>query len=631
MSLKSFIQFLKEENTYPEDVNIQDVNIHDRGRRRKELSRQDKLNKYSFLKKEPKYIDLFHTFAEKEGKSEQELKDLYKDIQAHRNTLKQNKVDLSKSTTFEEVGDELTRMKLVEKTNKFVKLLPSSLRNEMKSNSNYMHKFSNLLMDYSYNDYKNSFMKKVSRYKDIHEFFGALEHHLESFAPRSKVFERIENDNSAEVVMSTDEFLVARIYNEGTSCNLGSSQWCISKNGYNHWDSYISGSNNSSDAYPGVQYFVWDFRFSNTDNSSLIGVTKYRNVRSGYTYNRGDGTYVAHGKSDNSMNIDDKDWYKYLVNFDNLTFKQQVKLVSENPKMEKYTGIIDSLDDKESRKLLKEIPRLLLYFKDLSFLTNDEIWNLVKRDKGLAKSLAVANELNEEQRILCIVKDPDLLEEKWKENPYEKVTGLLTRAQKIEMISNKHSLYGSFDLSEDEKFDLISHDPKIIVTYTGMAQEVDQLRLKKMYLSDKDRWDREISSTKSEKKTKIELALKHLIKSDERLKKESTNKVYIFIGYKETINGEEYILPDNSEGILMIGDILNSQNDNISSLLLLSSFDSSISAYWCWIPQDLLSLDDLKSDRYKFGSSYEEIINGDGSELDTKVFNHIHNNITFLG
>lgn len=637
MKLKSFIQFLKEENNNDDDINI---NIEDRldpssrirgGRRDREVSRKNLLKKYNYLKKEPKYIDLFHTFAEKEGKSDQELKDLYKEIQTHRNTLKQNNVDVSNASTYEEVEDELTRMKLIEKTNKFVKLLPSHLRNEMKSNSEYMSKFSNMLIDYSYADYKNSFMRKVSRYKNINEFFEALLHHLESFAPRSAIFGKIENDSSAEVVMSTDDFLVARIYNEKSSNRLGSSQWCISRKTGSYWDSYISGSNSDDGAYPGVQYFIWDFRYNSTDDNSLIGCTKYRNKKSGYSYGGGDGTYVAHGKSDNSVNIDNKDWYKYLVSFDHLTFRQQIKLVSENPKMEKYTGIIDALDVSESKKLLKEVPRLLLFFKDISFLKNEEIWDLVKRDNDLSSSIIVANRLNTDQQIICLVNNPDLLEIQG-DNPYTKLTTLLTSDQKITMISNKHSLYSNFKLTEDEKFSLISKDPTIIISHTNMISDLDQLRLKKIYSSDRKRWDRLISSSKSDGKNKtvIELMLKHLIKSDDRLGVETSNKVYVLVSSNKVIDGKEYILPNNIEGILMVGDILDIDNDDISVLLLTSSFNSNVDAYWLWIPLNMLPLNKLKNKVFRFESSYEDIINGNASELDIDVFNHIQHNVTSL-
>lgn len=184
-------------------------------------------------------------------------------------------------------------------------------------------------------------MKKVARIKneDPSVFFETLEKHIDSFAPKSELYKRVEDHPGAEVVASDDDFLVARIYSKEASCDLGSSQWCISNIAYSHWDSYIVNKENIG---PGVQYFVWDFRYGNTDVKSQVGITKYRGKYYGYGSNNKD--YVAHLKNDNSTSIENKPWEKFITNWDTLNKKQQVRLVADNPKMESYTGVINSLN-----------------------------------------------------------------------------------------------------------------------------------------------------------------------------------------------------------------------------------------------------------------------------------------------
>ena len=567
----------------------------------------------AYLRKEQKYIPLFFRLKVIDGANDQELQDLYRDIQKHRNTIKQNNIDLLKCTTLEQVQDELTRVELIEKTNKFVKLLPSTLRTNIKRDKDAMTKFSNMLMDYSYEDYKNTFLKKVAKYRTVDELFNALENHLKSFQGISKIFQDIENHPGAKIVHSSDDYLIAIIFSKSASCDLGSQQWCITNRGGSMWDSYISSQRGyGGKERPGVQYFIWDFAYKSSDAKSLIGVTMYN-----------DNTNISHNKSDGQFSISGQRWAKYLKRFDALSHEDQIRLVANNPDIEGYKKTIGNLGEESKRKWLQEIPELLLQFDDLSFLSNQEIWNLVKRNEELAKAESIAKELTDDQKIYLVVRNPDLLEEKWTTNPYKDITGKLTRKQRITMISNKHSLYSAFELSEDEHFELINLDPKILISHVKMAQKVNQMRLKKEYMANKEKWDNSIKTATGEKKTKIELMLSHLTKDEGRLDMEDHNNCYIIVAGIQMKDNEEYLIPDENK-ITYVEDILSPQNQKISAAMLMANFNEDLNGFNAWVPKDLLDLSDLQNEEYIFKSDIKDLIDGTASDkTDQAIYDSI--------
>lgn len=585
--------------------------------------------KSEYLRKEPKYINQFFFFQEKEGKTDQELEDLYKEIIIHKNTLKQQRVDVTILDTFEKVHDELSRMELIEKTNKFVKLLPNKdgLRTKIKGNADWMKHFSDLLIGYSYEDYKNTFLRKVAKYHTPQDFFDALENHISSFAPKSDLFKNLENHPGSEVVMSSDDFLIGRIYSKKASCDLGSQQWCIAGKHGSYWHQYVVGGGyNDSDKFPGVQYIVWDFRYKATKQEFQTGVTMYRKGSSGYG-----GKYVAHLKNDSSTGIEGKDWEKYLIGFDELSLTQKVRLIAENPDIEKSVKIINGLDETHKRKLLEEIPVLLKHFDDLTFLSNAEIWTLVKKDISLTEFLPVALQLTEDQRLISIIKNPNLLDIKFidgegekkskksMDNPYTGVTHLLTRSQKIEMISNKHSLYTSFELSDDEHFELINRDVNILISFPDIVKQVDQLKLKQMYIDNKSKWDSEMNKSNDDAKHRVALLLTHLTKPTDRLNMESSSNCYIFIG--KEIDGR--IIPENEYGLIQIDNVLEPENERIAIPLLMVGFSDELKGYSAWVSKNLIDKSELVEYMYKFKEDPEKLAKGEGSEKEVAIINSI--------
>lgn len=579
--------------------------------------RKFRIEDSDYLNSEAKYKPLFFKMKERDGLSDQELMDIYKEMQPHKNTIKQYNFDLTELEDREQLEDELDKIKLVEKTNKFIKLLPSHIRNPLKKDKNKVEKFSEMLIGYSYEDYKNTFLKKVSKYRTVEEFFGALSNHLKSFAGKSAIFDKLESHPGVEIAGSSDDFIVARIYSRKASSDLGSQQWCISNRGGSYWNSYVcNASGYGRGERPGVQYFIWDFRYDPIDPRSLIGATVYN-----------DDKITSHDKSDRSFDPKKEPYSEYLDKFDELTKSQKIRLVANNPSIEEYTGIVNSLDDKEKRKMLEEIPQLLLHFKDLSFLSNEEIWELVKRDRDIAEAYTVAMELTDDQKIQLVIKNPDLLEKEYNDgkNPYLNITNKLNSKQKLVMITNKHKLYPKFEnsLTEDELFDLIDMDPKIMVSYSKIAETVDKKRLTNLYKASKERWDKEIGSMVGDAKTTVELLLTHLTKDESRLDMEDHNYCFMFVAEEKMVGDKKYLIFPERE-IIYVKDILSPQNQKVGTEMLKATFEDELNGYSAWIPKELINLGDLDDDSYIFKSSMEDLINGNAvSETEQQIYDSV--------
>ena len=578
-----------------------------------------------FLRKEPKYIPLFFYIHTKENVSISTLEDLYKDLQSHKNTIKQNNIDVLDSNSYEDIIDKLDIVRLIEKTNKFVKLLPSKLRGAIKNNPINFEKFSDMIIDYSYNDYKNTFLKKVSKYENPNDFFGALENHLSSFRDVSDIYKSVEDNPNASVYYSSDDFLIAMIFSSDASCDLGSQQWCISNNRMgNMWNSYISkkgGYGSSGKERPGVQYFIWDFRYPPSNVKSLIGVTYYNN-----------DTILSHNKSDADYTSvsPNQPWFKYLRKFDDLRLEDKVKYVVNNPDMETYTHIISSLDDKKKRSLLSDSPRLLLFFDDLSFLTKDEIWSLVSKDPSMGSEKTIIKELSDDQLFKLLIKRPSLSKLTFRdmENPYKKLIPRLSSNDKIKIITNDYSFYETFvnGMTQDELLKAIELDPNIMIeTSNDIANKVDSLKLKNLYLANKDKWDRMIeSSNKVNNADKLDILLSHLSKSEERLEKENNSLLFIYGGYVN--NGRLDIL----DGLLPVTtDVLTIPEDFINELLIDISIEDEFIGMYSLVPKDLVDENLFKNrgGRYiKLTSSMDELNDGNGSEDEQKIFDFIKDN-----
>jgi hypothetical protein len=171
-----------------------------------------------------------------------------------------------------------------------------------------------------------------------------------------------------------------------------------------------------------------------------------------------------------------------------------------------------------------------------------------------------------------------------------------------------------------------------MVSYLSIAQKVDQKDLKEAYLNNKERWDNKINSVSNHKNiSKIEILLKHLTKDDSRLKMEKENLCFAHLSRKENINGQEWLLPSEDEGLLLVEDILDPQNQDVPELMLMALFDSDYTGYFSWIPFELVDKERMRNGRYYFKNSYESLINGDSDDLnELEMIKSIQKNHTLL-
>lgn len=329
-------------------------------------------NEFYFLHKEPKYLNLFKQMH-KDGKSIKDLKDLYDNIVRKRSTLKSQNIDLSKKKSFEEIYDALQRMDLIERANKYIKLIPAHLRADVKKHED---EFADIIIDYdNYEDYKNVFIKKSNKYRTMPDFIKALKNHINSFEGVAKILKKVKETPDAEIVKSTPEFLVVYVPTYDSCEKLGSSQWCIVTSKH-YFSDY------TFDKF-GKQYIVWDFEFDATDKRSMVGITAYTS-----------GKYTAHFKNDNSCSegyYKMRDWFEFIGPYDkndlnkmddrvlaaaidknfaklqDLTYSKQVSVLRAEPHV---INKLDIEDIKLFKKLSKEVDykvldegRKLLYKK----------------------------------------------------------------------------------------------------------------------------------------------------------------------------------------------------------------------------------------------------------------------------
>lgn len=580
-----------------------------------EVSKKELLSEFNYLNMEQKYLQQFYNFKEKEGKTKEELSELYNRILTHRNTLKQNKVNLLDFDTYEEVVDELDKISLIEKTNKFINRIPNPLRNKIKENIDYIKQFSNMIIGYDFEDYKNNFLKKISKYRNgsPEEFFEYFKTHLRNLKPIKETIERIKQDPDAEIVYFDDEdYLIALIYSVKTSCNLGSSQWCISNNtAKDMWNRYVvrGGYYTKEHKSIGVQYFIWDLRVEPSSIEHKMGVTLYLDDK------EPEGFYLDDTAIDD---IENKDWFKHLKGWEDLEQYQQIKLVSENLEIEKTVNILETLSDKEKREFIFKYPKLLEYTEDLNVFNTQEIWEMVQKDISITTLEQVAERLTDEQKIKIITLNPSVLNVEFrKKDIYRKLIDRMSSMDRITTVINMHSLFNMFNLTDEEIIETIKRDPTILVSYTSLFNRIDNMVIKKMYLNNKKEWDNKISTISNDNKTKAELLLSHLIKDDERIKKESTSRCYFFIGNYKTINGKKYLIPLKGENIVYIKDVLNPNpmNHSLFQIIEKAENNDNITLFSSWISKDL-------GETYKITLDVDQLIDG-SDKNQTLFFNEI--------
>lgn len=407
-------------------------------------SHSDLNGDFSFLRKEPKYLPLFKKLLndkEENRTTLHGLEVLYSQIQTHRNTLKQNKINILDAKTLEDVDDMLSRAMWIEKYNKFTKLLPKYLRTEIRGNEELSKKFKEYINEFEYEEYKNIFLTKVVKYKNTDQLFDAMDKYLSGNVEKRQLVKDINNDPSIRIYSDENDVLVTIVYSKKASCKYGSSQWCISNSRQNYWNSYVPDKN-------GVQYFIWDFNKKGTDPLSKIGVT---------IYDKND--YVAHDKSDYSIKFDEIPVSEGDLKSYNKIDKDdyEMMMIFNEELLEKGRGITKSFKNDEQiepefgKKLLKYNSDL--FFKvsdsrDLDFVTDDELIEYATDNNKLLINFAVYKRIS--KHIYPIINNDHTLGNLYeilRKDPFsdmgdimDKIVDNLTDEQKYELIDKDVTL-----------------------------------------------------------------------------------------------------------------------------------------------------------------------------------------------
>lgn len=370
---------------------------------------KDITGEWSFLRKEPKYIDFFKKLNDNDEVKEDErisiAKDYYEVIRKHRNTIKQNNMDIISLNSYEELTDVIQELELIEKFNKFTKLLPNHLRNEIKGSKEKQDKFKNSIIEFNYEEYKNVFLSKVSKYRNVNELLRAINNYLGSTNESIHILvDRIESTDGIRVFDIKDDILIAMVFSRKASCKFGSQQWCISGSTGNSWDSYVPDK-------MGVQYFIWDFNRDDTDAYSKIGISVYKNDKK-EAFDKSDGSVL------NLNNILGKDVVDSLLDISKISDDDLKSYLYYNLTSLMRRGHDSSdrirfdrvIDDKLKKEIFSSDPTgYIKFFGNIDIINDDELMDLIDNDPLYISIKEINSRLPIEFLINFVIENPQYM------------------------------------------------------------------------------------------------------------------------------------------------------------------------------------------------------------------------------
>lgn len=583
---------------------------------------KDVLGDFSFLRKEPKYINFFKKLMEKDNSlTIDKVEEIYNELRIHRNTIKQNNIDILSLENTEQIEDVIQEIILIEKLNKFIKLLPNRLRNELKRDNDKLIKFKNAIIDFDYNEYKNIFLKKVIKYKSVDELLKAINNYLSTNnITIHELVDDIEDTNGIEVFNIIDDMVIAIVYDRKASCKFGSQQWCISGNGGGHWDTYVPNK-------LGVQYFIWDYSKEETDALSKIGISLYEH-----------GKYVAFDKSDRKIDHLDKvlsdDILNSLLNIYELDKYQMEKYILYN--IEALMGstdiniskrINDIMDSDFKMKIFYNNPEgYIKLFKNIDDISDNDLLEVLDKNPSIFSLSVVNKRLPKDFVRDFVIKHPSQVKYVDKSHfddlSIEDYMDMLSRYSEYidDTIKNNRDNYNRdvniFGLRADikEVNNKLFKDPDFIeelfMSYpdTAIRYFPDCLRvlepsvINDMYRNNKDTWDEVLNSNKGGYKPNIFMkGLKKYFSNEITMRNFDTMNFVIFnAGYDRKKVGE-----NPKTGKSLYEEVLNVENfvnynpfelDSpiIKMMKLRATTQGDIKTYGIWIEKDAIDVEDMR-------------------------------------
>ena len=486
---------------------------------------------FKFLRKEPKFIKQFSEFSA--DIPIHQLENLYDRMVKHRNTLKQNKVDLTKLDTVEQITDKLDEMTLIEKANKFLKLVPNPFRSEIKNTPENYKKFKSIVLELDFDLYKSGFMSKVASLKDndLSAFFKSFENYMVSMTAQMKeTFDDINNTEGIDLIFRDKETLIAMVYSHKASIEMGSTQWCISYTSSTNFDNYIGKRR-------GVQYFIWDFSKEQFNSNSKLGITIYP-----------DSTYDAHDKVDDKVVIKDIPHNKIFKNISNILPKQILKYAKYNKSLRtEYTLLADVLNGGKDREYAYNVmPSLIFYLTnkdDIKNIGEDVIIRAAMEDSDRFIKSHIFKIVNDDLKIKLLTISRELYLE-YKEEYDNRLYNLMGALDKVKIIRHDSSNYNYKDHSTEANIEVIKHVPEILC----FEKNTDIFYDKKIYNPIREYFkDRELLDTERFRvqsqgivnlHTPINVVFKYLSYSDEAISNYDKYYKYIYLSDNDVIESD---------------------------------------------------------------------------------------------
>lgn len=273
------------------------------------------------LSKNMGLIGKFTEYLMDENISYNDLESLYKKLQEIKS--KGYPLDFQKMK-YERTIDKIRKIEDDISVKGLINKFPSLQKNIAKENLE-KPSFYNALLQTSKKGNVDTFVSKISRYKDLDGLVNALSlFGKNGMNDRTEVEEYVKSSKKSDIVLSTDDILIVRVYQIGDIQKLGSdTSWCILGSGM--WTTY------TKDRY---QFIIYDFRKGEFDPKFKIGFTLSKDGR----------IYAAHDILDKSS----REYLESIVNEFNVNLSSLI--IKQESKVD-----ISSLNSKTLLRVWKEV------------------------------------------------------------------------------------------------------------------------------------------------------------------------------------------------------------------------------------------------------------------------------------
>lgn len=266
----------------------------------------------------PGYVGIITFFHFNKKITLSKLQRLHKDIVELKSLLRLLPHHVVEYTDFEELTDDLEKLKRIKISKKYLKDYPPKVKNMIKDNQEFINiindldvlfKNKNDIRDY----YFNNFLKKISSYNDPYTFLKALNNMFLDVG-RGKYVKQIKNSQYSHLLYENENIVVFKVgsFNE-VDLLCPNANWCIRR----ELSYYISYIESDDDMLLGIR----DFSKKESNNFSIVGFVYSKSSYGGYSksskfsYNTGhakDDSYLDESQIKQILQDNDADIYELL-------------------------------------------------------------------------------------------------------------------------------------------------------------------------------------------------------------------------------------------------------------------------------------------------------------------------------